>query len=139
MTTLPTELALVFDGTCGFCTRSVYVLQRFDHAGRISIYPFQAPGVRERFGLSLEDCERAAWAIAPDGRRFGGAAAINMALAVALGVPLPMLFYVLPGMQQLQDVTYTLVARNRSKLPGVTPYCVAHPAACGLAVAADAS
>ncbi|NJM08482.1 DUF393 domain-containing protein [Candidatus Gracilibacteria bacterium] len=133
MTTLPTEIVLVFDGTCGFCTRSLYLLQRFDRAGRITAFPFQAPGVRERYGLSIEECERAAWAIAPDGRRFEGAAAINMAFSVALALPLPLLFYVMPGVRHVQDGVYGWVAHNRSKLPGVMPYCTAHPEVCDLA------
>ena len=78
----------------------------------------------------LEECKATAWAIAPDGGRYRGAEAVNAVVAVALGSAVPLLRYSLPGIRQLQDFIYYLVASNRSLLPGDQPYCAQHPAEC---------
>jgi predicted DCC family thiol-disulfide oxidoreductase YuxK len=51
-------------------------------------------------------------------------------VAAALGSTVPLLLYSLPGIRQLQDFVYHLVASNRSLLPGDRPYCAQHPAKC---------
>lgn len=138
MTRLPERLTIIFDGSCNFCTRSVRWISALDRRGRISIAPFQDAAARTAAGLSVPQCEAAAWAITPDGRRYPGAHAINLAVAVALGLPAPVWLYRVPGVRQLQDSAYAWVARNRHRLPGDTPYCAQHPERCGVAAAADA-
>lgn len=101
-----------------------------DRRRRVTVVPFQKPGAPEAAGLTVEQCERAAWGIAPDGRRYRGAAAVNAALAVATGTRLPLALYGLPGVRQLEDLVYALVARYRSHLPGAAPYCAEHPEEC---------
>lgn len=125
------RLTLIFDGSCDFCTRSVRWIKALDRAGRITVAPFQDDAARLAMGLSVPQCEAAAWAITPDKRRFPGAAAINLALAVALNLPLPLWIYAVPGIRQLQDSVYAWVVRNRHRLPGDTPFCAQHPARCG--------
>ena len=93
--------------------------------------PFQKPGAPEAHGLTVAQCEGAAWAIAPDGRRHRAAAAIELALAVALGTGLPLWFYAIPGVRQSQEGVYRWVAANRSRFPGDTPYCEQFPDECG--------
>lgn len=95
--------------------------------------PFQKPGTPEAHGLTMADCERAAWAVAPDGTKYRGAGAVEMALAVALGTTLPYRLYTLPGIRQIQDHVYTWIADHRGRLPGDTPYCEQHPDECGAA------
>jgi predicted DCC family thiol-disulfide oxidoreductase YuxK len=126
----PLQLTLVFDGTCGFCTRSVRLLEALDRNRRVTAMPFQKRGVPASVGLTLEECEAAAWAIAPDGDRYRGAEAVNAVVAAALGSTLPLLLYHLPGIRQLLDLIYYLVASNRSRLPGDRPYCAQYPAKC---------
>jgi predicted DCC family thiol-disulfide oxidoreductase YuxK len=121
---------LVYDGTCGFCTRSVRLLEALDRHRRVEVVPFQKSGVPASVGLTVEECETTAWAIAPDGGRYRGAAAANAAVAAALGTPLPLILYSLPGIRQLQNLVYSLVASNRARLPGDRPYCAQHPAEC---------
>jgi len=130
LTERPQQLTLVFDGTCGFCMRSVRLLKALDRNRRVTAVPFQKSGVPASVGLTLEECEATAWAIAPDGGRYRGAEAVNAVVAAALGVTVPLLLYSLPGMRQLQDFIYYLVTSNRSRLPGDRPYCVQHPAEC---------
>jgi predicted DCC family thiol-disulfide oxidoreductase YuxK len=130
LTERPQQLTLVFDGTCGFCMRSVRLLKALDRNRRVTAVPFQTSGVPASVGLTLEECEAAAWAIAPDGCRYRGAEAVNAVVAAALGTTVPLVLYSLPGMRQVQDFIYYLVASNRSRLPGDRPYCAQHPAEC---------
>jgi len=120
---------LVFDGYCGFCTRSVHAVRRLDRRDRVRPLPLQGPRVLEVTGISRPDALRAAWWIGADGSRSSGAGAINDALAAATGVPLFRWLYRVPGIRRLQDRAYRWVAEHRHLLRGVTPYCVAHPEA----------
>ena len=72
----------------------------------------------------------AEWAIASDGGRYRGAEGVNAVVAAVLGTAVPLFVYSLPGIRQLQDIVYYLVASNRSRLPGDHPYCAQHPAEC---------
>ena len=92
--------------------------------------PYQKPGVPASAGLTVEQCEGAAWAVSPDGRRYRGAGAINASLAVASGVALPLLAYELPVVRQLEDLGYAFTAAVRGKLPGDEPYCKQYPEEC---------
>ena len=130
LTGRPQHLTLVFDGACGFCTRSVRLLKALDRNGRVTAVPFQKTGTPASVGLTLEECKASVWAIAPDGGYYRGAEAVNALVAAALGTAVPLLLYYLPGIRQLQDFFYSLVATNRSRLPGDHLYCAQHPAEC---------
>lgn len=130
MKRLPDSITIIFDGTCDFCTWSAQLIERLDRHHRVRLVPFQAPGALVSAGLSQAEAEAAAWAITPRGKHYRGAAAVNLALAVALGNRLPLVLYRLPGLGRLQDAAYATVARHRHRLPGVRPYCQEHPAAC---------
>jgi hypothetical protein len=67
----------------------VRLVQALDRYHRVRAVPFQKRGVPEGAGLTLAECAQSAWAITPSGKRFAGAAAVNLALAVALGTPIP--------------------------------------------------
>lgn len=92
--------------------------------------PYQQPGVPESAGLTVQQCEAAAWAVEPDGRRHRGAAAVNAALAWALGLPVLLRLYYRPVSRPAQDAVYAWVAANRERLPGTTPHCQQHPEEC---------
>jgi len=108
----------------------VRLVHLLDRRHRVTLAPFQKPGVPAAHGLSVAQCEAAAWAITPGGQRYPAAAAINLTLAVALGTRLPLWIYAVPGIRQLQDAAYAWVVRNRGRLPGVTPYCEQFPGEC---------
>jgi len=110
--------------------RWVRLLEALDRNHRVTAVPFQKSGVPASVGLTVEQCEASAWAIAPDGGRYQGAEAVDAVVACALGVKVPLLSYSLPGMRQLQDLIYYLIASNRSRLGGDRPYCTQHPAEC---------
>ena len=105
-------------------------MRALDRSHRVSVVPFQQTGVTADNGLTIAQCEAAAWTITPDGRRLQGAAAMAMALAVALQTRLALVVYAIPVLRQLQDAAYAWVARNRRRLPGVRPHCDEHPDDC---------
>ena len=106
------------------------LVQALDRHRRVTVVPFQKPGTPESYGLTVAASEAAAWAIAPDGTRYRGAGAIDMALAVGLGFGLPYWLYRVLGVGWVQDRVYNWVVANRHRLPGDTPYCDQHPDAC---------
>ena len=106
------------------------LVRALDRHRRVTAVPFQRSAALAAHGLTVADAEAAAWAIAPDGRRYRGAAAVNAALGTALGTGLPLRLYALPGLRQLQDRAYDWVAANRHRLEGDTPHCDQNPADC---------
>jgi predicted DCC family thiol-disulfide oxidoreductase YuxK len=108
----------------------VRLLKALDRNRRVTAVPFQKTGIPASVGLTLEECKASAWAIAPDGRRYRAAEAMNALVACALGTAVPLLLYYLPGIRQLQEFIYSLIASNRSRLPGDRPYCAQHPEEC---------
>ena len=106
------------------------LLKTLDRNRRVTAVPFQKSGIPASVGLTLKECKASAWAIAPEGERYRGAEAMNALVACALGSALPLLLYHLPGIRQMQDFIYSLIASNRSRLPGDQPYCAQHPAEC---------
>jgi predicted DCC family thiol-disulfide oxidoreductase YuxK len=108
----------------------VRLLKALDRNRRVTAVPFQKSGIPASVGLTVEDCKASAWAVAPDGDRYRGAEAVNALVAAALGTAIPLLLYYLPGIRQLQDFIYSLIASNRSRFPGDQPYCTQHPAEC---------
>ncbi|MDX2378182.1 MAG: DUF393 domain-containing protein [Acidimicrobiia bacterium] len=120
---VPEMVTVVFDGNCGMCTRSARLLSRIDRRNAVEIAASQAPGVRDRFGLSVAETDAVAWTVTLDGGRVGGARAIGLALAVATGSRVPLLAWRVPGMPWLLDRIYDFVARHRTWFPGETPWC----------------
>ena len=76
------------------------------------------------------DAAASAWTIASDSSRYRGAEGVNAVVAAVLGTAVPLFVYSLPGIRQLQDIVYSLVASNHSCLPGDHPYYAQHPAEC---------
>lgn len=122
---------LIFDGECGFCTRSRDLLIRLDRRHRMDTEPLQRPGVPERVGVPREDLKKSVYWLAEDGTTCTGAEAVNAALSTALGTGLPSRIYRLPGMRGVQEAAYRWVAANRHRLPGKTPWCTSNPENCG--------
>jgi predicted DCC family thiol-disulfide oxidoreductase YuxK len=124
-------LALVFDGGCRFCTLAVAAVKRVDRGDLVSAVPCQSQGLEVRYGVAPAEACAAAWAVDSLGHRHRGAPAVIAALTAALGVPWLVRVAYLPGFRELVSSVYTLVARNRSRLPGIEPYCATHALECG--------
>lgn len=99
------------------------------------VVPAQTPGVRDRYGLTKADTDRAPWAFDGEGRRHEGAAAINRALAELRGAwPAVAAAYRAPLLRQLEDGGYGMVVRTRQHLSLLTrtpPECDDPAVDCG--------
>jgi predicted DCC family thiol-disulfide oxidoreductase YuxK len=106
----------LFDGDCGICTKSAEVSRWIDRRKRWIVEPYQLFPESElaRYGLSYELCARKVRLIAPSGRAYGGAFAVNRFL---LGhfpwMVIPIVIYLLPPVLLLEVIGYAVVARNR--------------------------
>ncbi|MEM9554385.1 MAG: DUF393 domain-containing protein [Acidobacteriota bacterium] len=112
---------LVFDGDCGFCTRSALWL-RARLLQPVRLQPWQTTDLAA-LGLREEQTRRAAWWL--DGaRRDSGHRAIARAL-IACGAPWPLLgrLLLVPPISWAAALGYRLIARYRGLLPGTTPAC----------------
>ena len=129
-----TRLTLLFDGTCGPCTRIAGWIRRADRRGRVRVEPNQLPGLLAANGLSRAEADRSAWAVEPGGDRFGGAASFNRVLT-ELGGGWAVLArgYRLPFIAALEEAAYRWIAVNRGRLAwfGVTPECERPGVVCG--------
>jgi predicted DCC family thiol-disulfide oxidoreductase YuxK len=86
----------------------------------------QKPGALERYGLTREEADRAAWTVDGQGRKLEGAAAINRTLdELGGGWRLLAAFYRLKPLAAVQEAVYRYVAPRRSRLHhfGITPEC----------------
>jgi predicted DCC family thiol-disulfide oxidoreductase YuxK len=77
LTERPPQLTFVFDGACGFCTRSVHLIKVLDRNRRVTAVPFQKIGTPASVGLTLEECKASAWTIESNGGYYRGAEAVN--------------------------------------------------------------
>ena len=88
--------------------------------------PSQLPGTTQRFGLTRDQLDRAAWTIDRTGPKLAGAAAVNRTLA-ALGGGCALIAGLshVPGIGWLEERAYDWVATHRHALRrlGVTPEC----------------
>lgn len=110
------RFTVVYDGECGLCRRSVERLRAWDTDGRLRLVPFQAPGVMDRYPEIPEiEFRKAVQVIAPDGRHWAGADAVEQALRRAGKRRLARLFD-LPLARPIARRIYRWVARNRSWL-----------------------
>ena len=99
-------------------------VRRRDRAGRVLVVANQKSGVLERYRVSREEADRAAWTIDRAGNRLEGAAAINRVLSV-LGGGWPALagLYRLNPIAATEEALYRWFAKHRSRFHrfGVTP------------------
>lgn len=111
------RLTVVYDGACGVCRRSVELLRDWDRDDRLELVPFQAEGVPERFPqIDETEFRKAVQTIAPDGRYWSGADAVEKALAeTPKGRRIAWLFK-LPLARPIARRFYRWFARHRSKL-----------------------
>jgi predicted DCC family thiol-disulfide oxidoreductase YuxK len=121
---------LFFDGACGMCTRSRDLLLRFNRTGHLQTQPLQGHGVAERLGIPPSRLLESVRWLDSSGAVYAGAEAANAALSTAIGTPLPLVLYRIPGIRFIEDAVYRWVATHRYRFPGTTPYCESHPGAC---------
>jgi predicted DCC family thiol-disulfide oxidoreductase YuxK len=130
-------ILVLFDGDCGFCTRTKNWLEKFDFDRQFDWQPFQKGGGRT-FGIPDEALQRRLHLVA-DGRIYAGFVAFKMmllynpvfyfALAVLLAVPplgstlfrnilvTALLLFFSPLFSPIGETAYDWVARNRYRIP----------------------
>ena len=113
---------LVYDGDCGFCTRTARWLRRRVPAG-VDVRPWQTLDL-DALGLTEAEVRDAAYWVTPRGRRLRGEAAIAAALRTA-GEPWRSAgdLILAPGIRRVAARVYDVVARNRHRFPGGTDAC----------------
>ncbi len=135
---LPASAVLLFDGGCGMCTRSARTLARLAGASeldtdgeRVDIVPSQRLGVLDRTGVTAEQAAESVWTVtASPTIVVGGPRSIALAIAVGRRQRWPLWPFAVPGVGWLLDRIYALIAANRGKFPGETPWCAQHPERC---------
>jgi len=115
---------LVYDGDCGFCTRTATWLAA---RGTVHTQPWQARDPLPD-GLTEEDVTSRAYWLEDDAVVAGGAAAISHALSARGGV------YKAHGrllrtrlIAPIAERSYRRIAHNRHRLPGSTDACRIDP------------
>lgn len=113
---------LLYDGDCGFCTRTVRWAQRRVQPD-VCFQDFRITDLGG-LGVSYARLEREMVLARPDGAVLGGARAAT-ALLSAGRWPWPVLGVVLrlPGVRALADAGYRAVAANRQRLPTGSAAC----------------
>lgn len=114
---------VVFDGTCTVCKRTVAALRGMDERSDIAFVPYQSPGVGARFPwIEAGAFEEAVHYIAPDGRTWQGARAIEEVLRILpKGRRLSVLFR-MPLARPVAERFYQWFARRRRHL-GCGDHC----------------
>ena len=118
--------ALVFDGDCGFCTRSADVARRVLPAD-CAVVPWQRVDLAAVGTTAARAQQEVLW-VPRTGDVVGGARAVAAALrAAGRGWALLGRLLQLAPVSRLADVVYRLVAANRMRLPGGTAACALPP------------
>ncbi|MCI2419080.1 DUF393 domain-containing protein [Saccharopolyspora sp. K220] len=122
MTDLP---VLIYDGDCGFCTRSARLAERLPV--RMRIMPWQEADLAS-FRTTEDRARHEVLWVARSGRVFGGAAAVAELLKNSrMPWPVPGWLISAPVLRLLAEGAYRWVAANRYRLPGATPACQLPP------------
>lgn len=113
---------LVFDGDCGFCTT---VARHFERRSRtpLRVVPWQRADL-ESLSLTPEMTAEQVYLVSGT-RQFAGAECFAELMKIQ-GDPFHRAVAGVmraPGIRRLSAGGYTLVARNRHRLPGGTPAC----------------
>lgn len=110
---------VLYDGHCNLCTAGARRLLKLAKRGAVDALDFQQPGVLERFpGVSYEACMREMQLITPDGQVVSGFEAAVQAAATRPVFGWLAYAYYLPGLRQLCDLLYRLIAANRYRILG---------------------
>ena len=114
---------LMYDGDCGFCSRTAAWLRRRLGPG-FEVTASQRIQDLDAFDLSRRDVHEAAYWIDPNGRRYRAHLAIVRALESSGGVLgyLATIGRIWP-FEPLAERLYFLIARNRHRFPGAADHC----------------
>ena len=110
---------VVYDGECGFCTRSIRILKSLDWLDRLDWCSRTEPGLLERFPvLSTQDTRSRMVSLTPEGKAYGGFFAVR---DIWIHLPLtflPALLFYIPGASLLGVPAYGWISKNRYRFGG---------------------
>ncbi len=114
----PPRDVVLYDGHCVFCRGSVDRLKRLVPKADVDYRSFREPGALDAFpGVTIDRCERAMQLVRRDGRVFEGMESIVRLVSTRPLGRVALTYYV-PGIRQLADFGYSIVARNRFRIRG---------------------
>lgn len=118
----PADGRLLFDGDCGFCTKSIAWLDGRSMLGHDAM-PWQSVPENE-LPVSVERLMTEVVLELPGGRVLGGADALTASVRASRS-PLRFLGVVVaaPGVRVLARAVYRVIARNRYRMPGSSDAC----------------
>ncbi len=117
-------MTVLYDGDCRFCTRSAHAIQRRFGRARVSLRNFQEPGGLDPYPSITHDAAmKKMHLVLGDGRIFAGAEAFARILATVPVLGWIAWLYYVPGIRQLADLGYALIAKYRYRLFGRTQAC----------------
>jgi predicted DCC family thiol-disulfide oxidoreductase YuxK len=123
-------LIVLYDGTCGFCDRTVRWILRRDRRGAFRFAALQSETGRElltRAGLPVDRLDTLV--LIDDDT---GAALLRSAAAIEIARRLPRWWIVAPFLRlvprSIRDAAYDLVARHRYRIAGTVDACPIPPA-----------
>ena len=115
----PGRYVIIYDGHCRFCTAGARKLLAWMGKVDVELVDFHAPGVLGRFpGLTHDVCMERMHLVDPTGRIFAGAEGIVRAISTGGFLGQLALIYYVPGLRQLLDGVYRLIATHRYRLMG---------------------
>jgi predicted DCC family thiol-disulfide oxidoreductase YuxK len=121
ITSPPGTHIVLYDGLCRFCTAQSKNLAALARPGAVEMVNFQDPGALDRFpGLTHELCMQAMILVTPEGQVVRGFEAAVRAVATRPILKYLAYLYYLPGLRQLCDLVYRLIAANRYRIMGKT-------------------
>lgn len=114
---------VIFDGTCGFCSRLVSFILRHDARGELLFSPNSSPfGMKLLSSYNLVEASKDTIVVVAAERALTRSDA-TIYIAEHLRVPYSLFRYLRLIPRSLRDVGYRVVAASRKFLPGNTDAC----------------
>ena len=122
MTSTDRRTTVLYDGTCGFCTRGIEIaVDRLPHSRDTDWQPYQVVDVAT-YGLSEAEAGRTLHLVEAGGRIWHGAGAVGRLLVLSGGVAGVIGRVLLaPPVSWLAEAAYRVATVLRHRLPGSTP------------------
>jgi predicted DCC family thiol-disulfide oxidoreductase YuxK len=117
-------ITVLYDGDCRFCTRSARQIEKRFGRPNVSLRNFQEPGALDPYpGVTHDACMEKLHMVTSAGRVFAGAEAFARLVATVPVLGLLAWLYYVPGLRQVADFTYSVVARHRYRLLAKSEAC----------------
>lgn len=111
------SIAVLYDGHCGLCQRSVFTLLMLDHLHRLKLVDFHDAELKKQYAadIALKDLDKAMHIRFPHKKTFKGFYAVRVLTwhLPVFWIIAPMMY--LPGVSFIGNKIYRRVARNRKK------------------------